>query len=146
MGSLSQRILEGLNVSLIGMTITILSLFLLSLTIILLSKVVSVLSNRQAGAPGSTGGQGGGGGGDGSAVAAPSVQTAAPPPQDTVDNSATGGPHIRGSELVAVLAAAIACATGADAASFRVVSYKRTRINAPVWNARGRNDYLSAKL
>ena len=47
-------------------------------------------------------------------------------------------------ELIAVFAAAIAQATGNS--EFRVVSYRRSGQAAPVWNIRGRNDYLSGKL
>ena len=49
-------------------------------------------------------------------------------------------------ELIAVFAAAIAQFEGADAKPFRVVSYRRTNQTSPVWNLRGRSEYLSGKL
>ena len=48
--------------------------------------------------------------------------------------------------LIAVFAAAIAQYAGMDEKAFRVVSYRRGNNNVPVWNLRGRNDYLSGKL
>ena len=47
-------------------------------------------------------------------------------------------------KLIAIFAAAIAQTEGA--APFRVVSFKRSARNAPAWNIRGRDDYLSGKL
>ena len=48
-------------------------------------------------------------------------------------------------ELIAVLTAAISQFTGDAAGSFRVVSYKRTGRSSPIWNLRGRDEYLSGK-
>ena len=64
---------------------------------------------------------------------------------DMNDDNA-GAMKIPDGELVAIFAAAIAQTKGAGAPSFRVVSYRKTGQNAPVWNIRGRNDYLSGKL
>ena len=143
MDSLGQRVLAGLNVSLIGMTITIMTLFILSIAIIVLSKIVGALSAKKTGDPGMAGGSGGTG--NNAVIGQTAVQAAAPPPDLTDDNTADNA-RIRGGELIAVLAAAIASATGASASSFRIVSYRRTKISVPVWNACGRNDYLSGKL
>ena len=49
-------------------------------------------------------------------------------------------------ELVAIFAAAITQLRGAGTPKFRVVAYRKTGQNSPVWNIRGRNDYLSGKL
>ena len=142
MGSLSERIMEGLNVSLICMTITILSLFLLSLTIVILSKIINSLGTKQTGGSNTTSA---GGLQDDAAIAQSPNQTTAAIPDET-DNAGARSADIPGGELVAVLAAAIAYVTGADASSFRIVSYRRTRVITPVWNARGRYEYLSGKL
>jgi len=52
-----------------------------------------------------------------------------------------------GGELIAIFAAAIAQMAGVTGAPPpRVISYRKTGQSAPVWNLRGRNEYLSEKL
>jgi len=50
------------------------------------------------------------------------------------------------NELIAVFIAAIIQATGGAVSTPRIVSFRKTGQNAPVWNLRGRNEYLSGKL
>jgi hypothetical protein len=75
--------------------------------------------------------------------------TAADAGSQSAAGSETGGPGAATGgfgELIAVFAAAIAQFEGADAKPFRVVSYRRTSQTSPVWNLRGRSEYLSGKL
>ena len=51
-----------------------------------------------------------------------------------------------GNELIAVFAAAIAAMTGRSASDIRVCAYRKTGQTAPIWNVKGRHDYISGKL
>ena len=62
----------------------------------------------------------------------------------TAASPATAGTN--DCELAAVFAAAISAMTGEDASTLRVVSYRKTGQTAPVWNVKGRYDYLAGKL
>ena len=66
------------------------------------------------------------------------------PAQTTVTGPAAAGSN--DCELAAVFAAAIAAMTGEDASTLQVVSYRKTGQTAPVWNVKGRYDYLAGKL
>lgn len=147
--SLSSRISEGLNVSLIGMSITISSLIILSLVIYLLSKCVALTqkkrpadSGRETGLPPS----GGSGQQNAAAVLSGQVDPAVAEIASQQDNISGADPRDPGPELIAVFTAAIMCMTGAGAPAFRVTSFRRTGRNSPVWNARGRDEYISGKL
>lgn len=147
MVSLGSRVLEGLNISLIGMTITISSLILLSVTITLMSKVIKTATNKTAGGAGAR--QNGGG-----AALQGNAAGLQPGPSSNdlagaVDEAGGGiGDNISGGvtgELIAVFTAAITQFTGNAAGSFRVVSYRRTGRSSPAWNLRGRDEYLTGK-
>ena len=73
-----------------------------------------------------------------------------PSTADTAGTAATdaagGGVPAHTGELVAVLAAAIAAATDSDVSGIKVVSYRKTGQTAPIWNVKGRYDYLAGKL
>lgn len=97
------------------------------------NKKISFFSNKQA-----NGGQ---------AENASAAQTGKESPQAVnAGNSANAGSMASGQELIAVFAAAIAEFECAGARPFRVVSFKRTGQTSPVWNLRGRSDYLYGKL
>ena len=134
---MGQRILQGLNVSVIGMTITISSLIALMLIIMLLSRLILLLQKKPPAV--NTLGSGGN-----LAVAVDAKldkgQIAESESSSSLSDKRTNG------ELVAIFAAVIAYSTGAAPSSFRVVSYKKAGAAAPIWNARARNDYLSGKL
>ncbi|MCL2057950.1 MAG: OadG family protein [Oscillospiraceae bacterium] len=145
MDSLGQRILQGLNYSVIGMSITISSLIILSLLIVLMSKIVKMFSDKPPAAA-----QGGGDGTKQLAAATQAQPVAGTPPQSSAPKAAEAsgavGAGVATGELIAVITAAIAQLTGAAASSFRVVSFKKTGQSVPVWNIQGRNDYLSGKI
>jgi len=50
------------------------------------------------------------------------------------------------SELIAVIAAAIAACMSGSGTGFRVRSIKRVGHTTPVWNVAGRNEYILSKL
>ena len=129
MDSIGQNILDGLNVSLIGMTITIASLICLSLLIVLMSKMIVIVTNKFSGRK--------------DASAAPGSDSS---PRTDAPLEAGKSDSISASGLIAIFAAAIAQSTGAEASSFRVVTYRKTGQNAPVWNISGRSEYLAGKL
>ena len=138
------RILQGLNVSLIGMTITISSLVALTLIVIVMSSIISIMQKKSSDAAAATVGAGSGAGISAAGGAGTGAQALAQSEAPTTDPGVTA--HIPVGELIAIFAAAIAQTTGAGASSFRVVSYRKTGQNTPAWNVRGRNDYLSGKL
>jgi Na+-transporting methylmalonyl-CoA/oxaloacetate decarboxylase gamma subunit len=155
---LGQRILNGLNVSLTGMTITIISLVSLAVIIIVISKIINYFQNKINGV--NTGRQkeengfiqtsdgGGQNAGGSSSAAAGAVlgggdNTTVDGGTPVVNNITT---DVENDALVAIFAAAIARSTDGDARQFRIVSYKKTGQRAPVWNLRGRNEYLSGKI
>ena len=163
------RIMDGLEVSLIGMTITISMLILLSFCIMLQSKLVAVFSENKragretdgsgAGGSSGTGVSGVGGAGtigvtsvDDSSVGAGAGSMVSLAQTDYTGGSAQtnagniSGNNIDDGELVAVLTAAIAAISADDGLPFRIVSYRKTTKGAPAWNLMGRQEYLSEKL
>ena len=134
---MGQQILQGLNVSIIGMTITISSLIALMILIMVLSRIVNALQNKKL-----------------TTVSVEPVLDSgkltivqAPPSNPVTNDYAPAVANMKSdNELIAIFAAAIAYTTGAAASSFRVVSFKESNVGAPIWNVRGRNDYLSGKL
>ena len=98
-------------------------------------------------APEAAGGAGPGGNATGAAEAiGATTATAATAATATATVATDGAAAIPAGELVAIFAAAIAHASGAGAQPFRVVSFRRTNMESPIWNRRGRIEYLSGKL
>ena len=88
-------------------------------------------------------------GGDGQTRAAnvqfPGARAGSPAGGSPAVGAPAGGAPVGGA-LIAVFAAAIAQIEGASASPFRIVSYVRSGQTSPVWNLRGRSEYLSGKL
>ena len=119
--SVTQALLEGLKVTVVGLTIVFAVLIILMIVLMLMKVIFAKEPKKQA-----------------------AVQEVKPAPAAPVQSAAED--DIDDEELIAVLTAAIAASLNTSTYNLQIKSYRRIGNGSPAWNQAGLRDTIDSRF